>query len=149
MSRSPAIFAIVSGLVVVAAIIIALLVLPSPWEARKRKLDDVRVRDLSALAGAIAGYARSNDGRLPAKLSDIQNSSTQQNMAIALQDPVTGAPYDYIVKDEKNYELCARFETTGPDIAVATYLVSWRHEVGPRCFALKLSSPSPPLPPIR
>jgi len=131
-----------SGLIVVAAVITAFFVLPSPWEARKQKLDDVRVRDLNALTNAIAGYARNNEGRLPAKLSDMQNFTPQQNITVGLRDPVTAAPYEYAVKDETNYELCATFEATGPDIS-ASYLVSWRHEAGRRCFPLKL----PPMPP--
>jgi hypothetical protein len=142
MNRSSLVFMTGSGLIVVAAVMTAFFVLPSPWEARKQKLDDVRVRDLNALTSAIAGYARNNDGRLPAKLSDMQNSTPQQNITVGLRDPVTAAPYEYAVKDEKNYELCATFEATGPDIS-ASYLVSWRHEAGRRCFPLKL----PPMPP--
>jgi hypothetical protein len=142
MNRRSVFFVIGSGLIVVVAVATAFFVLPSPWEARKGRLDDVRVRDLNALNGVIVGYARNNEGRLPAKLSDMQNSNIQQNITVSLRDPVTAAPYEYVAKDEKNYELCATFESTGPDIS-ATYLVSWRHEAGRRCFPLKL----PPMPP--
>jgi hypothetical protein len=141
MNRRSLFFVMGSGLIVVAAVVTALFVLPSPWEARKRKLDDIRVRDLNALNGAIAGYARNNEGRLPAKLSDMQNSNTSPNLAVSLRDPVTAAGYGYSVKDEKSYELCATFEATGPDIS-ATYLVSWSHKAGTHCFPLKL----PPMP---
>ena len=141
MNRRSVFFVIGSGLIVLVTVGTAFFVLPSPWETRKRRLDDIRVHDLNALNGAIAGYARNNEGRLPAKLSDMQNSNTQQNLSVSLRDPVTGAPYEYFAKDEKNYELCATFESTGPDLS-ATYLVSWRHEAGWRCFALKL----PPMP---
>jgi hypothetical protein len=75
----------------------------------------------------------------------MQNSNPQQNTAMTLRDPATATPFESTIKDEKNYELCATFEASGPDIS-ANYLVSWRHEAGHRCFQLKL----PPMPtPVR
>lgn len=55
MNRPSLVFAIGSALLVITAVATAFFVLPAPWEARKRKLDDIRVRDLNTLTAAIAG----------------------------------------------------------------------------------------------
>jgi hypothetical protein len=45
----------------------------------------------------------------------MQNSNPQQNTAMTLRDPATATPYESTIEDEKNYELCATFEASGPE----------------------------------
>jgi hypothetical protein len=112
-----------------AAVVVALLVLGPRSTERSRRLDDVRVDQLSAIARTVdLVYART--GRLPASLEEV---GTHGGDGLAVADPQTGRPYRYQVKGPAAFSVCAEFQHPSdgrsPDF--------WRHGAGPMCFDLE------------
>jgi len=117
----------------------------SPAEARRRKADQQRVNDLSAIAKTLRDMA--GKGSDPKKLSDIHIESWRGGNA--RQDPETRQPYEYRRIDHLNFELCATFETdtiSNPSSYDVEDTYSWyqaedvfkKHRRGRNCFKLSV-----------
>lgn len=139
MSRRARLFAGLAALVVAITTVAAFIVIGSPWEIRRERLDAQRIADLQRLSAAIESYHRAH-GRLPEQLADLER---EPRHFVDIRDPVSGEAYDYIAgEDEMTYRLCARFETdsdrgvprTGRDSAHF-----WRHEPGRVCYAFTVT----------
>ncbi len=93
-----------AALVVVAGLVIGGFFLgDSPKEARARRLDDRRVQDLWSVQSTVESYWGLKQ-ELPetlAQASEFYSSITS--------DPGSGAPYEYRVISETDYELCTTF----------------------------------------
>ena len=107
MSRSNAAFVTLASLIVGCAIVAGVLVIAPPWEARKQKLDEIRLRDLMQLTFKIEQYFRVNKV-LPNSLEDLLKSpsTTPSNW----KDPETGSAYEYVPRSAPDYQLCATFQ---------------------------------------
>jgi hypothetical protein len=145
-ARASLLLIVASSATVVAAIAGGLILVGPPDEVRKKRLDEVRVRDLRALTTAIANFRRTN-GRLPEDLSRLQQAVL--GPAVRMSDPVSGEAYEYRISAmANNYDLCAVFEAEGryeirpPDgvvgIVASPTLISpfWNHGRGRHCFTL-------------
>lgn len=130
--------ALIGGFVVLVtvAVIGGLLALPSPSEERARRLDERRVEDLRGISRAMDLYW-TRTGRLPGSLRELSGES---GVSISIDDPGTAEDYELRLLDGAAYELCANFETSGPDEAAAAASdVSedfWSHGIGRQCFPL-------------
>ncbi len=127
----------VAAAAVLVVLVGGLLLAGSPRRERQRVLDAQRVSELARIAGEVETYAWDN-GRLPAKLTDLLGPTTGANLP--LRDPVTRAPYGYRTLDSLTYELCATFDsadslTAMPFSGVAEF---WRHPAGPKCFTCRV-----------
>ncbi|MEP7087896.1 MAG: hypothetical protein ABI884_11360 [Gemmatimonadota bacterium] len=134
---------IAAALVVVAG----LMVIGAPSQARDRRLDQLRVDDLSSLSVAVDDYW-SKHSTLPNAADSLV--STHQLDKVPT-DPVSRAPYTYLVSGERSYRLCATFAQPS-DTAASTdvrdwtlaigarHSHSWRHGAGKSCFDLTPSS---------
>jgi hypothetical protein len=118
------------GTAVVAAIVGGLVLVGSPSAERRRRLDEVRVNDLTQLKYAVDLYWN-REGTLPpsvdalATMPDARFRSTM--------DPSTSEPYAYRAIDATRYELCATFETE--DAAGRPFGDRfWAHGAGRKCF---------------
>ena len=78
-----------------------------PGQARKERRDQERSDDLNALVRLVDCLANANQGRLPDRLKP----DGECNWLTQLNDPFTGAPYEYVVTGPRSYRLCAAFET--------------------------------------
>lgn len=125
--------------VVVAVIVAALMILGSPVEARRLRMDEKRVADLQALAGMADAY-RARHGRLPPALRELERDGSAQ---LRTRDPRTGQPYEYRVIDTVRYELCARFERSSAE-AGADHVAFWYHGRGRTCFRVDARQPMRP-----
>ena len=115
---------------VVAAVVAGLYVLGTPSEERVFRLDERRVRDLSALAGAVDVYWTRYQ-RLPDSLDDLRN----QMGATVSPDAGSGSAYEYRVLDGgMAYELCATFERASGGEGRAGSDGFWSHRAGRQCF---------------
>ena len=145
MSASEArLFAVLSGLVVLAGVIAGLLAIGSPQEIRLRRLDEARVGDLVALSQAILSY-RSSHSALPQSLSALAGSAEGDRgyLRPVLIDP-EGRPYEYAGKGGSVYELCAIFDRTianEAEIGRAESIFA-RHGEGRQCFTLDAAAPA-------
>jgi hypothetical protein len=119
---------------VFASIVAGLVLLGPPSEARARKLDEQRVRDLQQVAGAVDLH-RTRQGGLPATLGEASREMGQPPVS---GDPVTGEPYPYRVVGADTYELCADFQRASEAQARAGAAAEfWSHRAGHQCFELK------------
>lgn len=132
--------------IVSAMVIAGFFIVGSPKEERMRQFDERRVNDLSSLQYEIINYWQSKL-KLPTKLEDL-NSDIKGFTAYV--DPETGTSYEYAVKGDLKFELCATFALQSEEMAntvnaVPTapvrapiykdvYRESWKHDAGRVCF---------------
>ena len=141
--RLPAIFAGASAVAVVVAVVLGLVVVGSPGEARERGLDVVRVSNLRDIVRGVDIYWE-RSGSLPASLEAL--SSERDIDIVSIVDPQTRAPYAFRTTGEKAYELCATFSLDAPtdQASLRTYPYRerfWRHQAGTYCFELEAIEP--------
>lgn len=114
------------------AIVSGLIIVGSPSQARLRRLDERRVRDLVSITRAVNGYWTRN-ARLPASLGELrQNPGTD----VESRDPLTSQPYGYDVVGGKTYELCADFQMESREERDPYSGRFWSHPAGRHCFRL-------------
>ena len=141
--RLPVIFAGASAVAVVVAVVLGLVVVGSPGEARERGLDVVRVSNLRDIVRGVDVYWE-RSGSLPASLEAL--SSERDIDIVSIVDPQTRAPYAFRTTGEKAYELCATFSLDAPtdQASLRTYPYRerfWRHQAGTYCFDLEAIEP--------
>ncbi len=136
---------IVIGIVVVA-IITGFFVVGSPHNERLRKYDERRVSDLQFLQSEIINFWQQK-GVLPKTSGDLQDDIRGISVPV---DPETTAPYEYRVKNQNQFLLCANFNlnTLTPDPEMRNIGIlrpqqleqypfgstDWRHDRGRVCF---------------
>jgi hypothetical protein len=114
------------------AIVAGLIIVGSPSEARMRRLDERRVRDLVSITRAVNAYWTRN-ARLPASLGQlVQTPATD----VESQDPLTSQPYAYGVVGGTTYELCADFQANSQEESHPYFGRFWSHPAGRHCFRL-------------
>jgi len=136
--RAPSIFSSAATVVVVAAVIAGFFAIGTPGEQRLGRLDQQRVVNLTLILAAIQSYQNRNKA-LPESLVMVQRSGWQ---SLILKDPVSGEPYEYKVRDEVSYDLCANFGTESNDADAnmngPSYVPPaspfWHHSRGRQCF---------------
>jgi type II secretory pathway pseudopilin PulG len=120
--------------VVAASVIAAIVVLGAPSVQRQRKMDGVRVQNLSLIALSVSGYF-TRHRELPADLAALAN---EPGYHIARSDPDTGKSYGYQVLGATSYRLCADFTrdsaSDSPQGFGAYANVTWAHGRGHQCF---------------
>jgi len=136
MKPPATLFAVLSAIAVIAAVVVGLAVIGSPGEFRMRRFDEQRATDLSSISTAVRSHRLTHES-LPQKLGDLQSALTY-----GLKDPV-GRPYEYAVKDEFSYELCAEFDTATDTLAAARFSsVFEKHGSGRQCFTQEARPPA-------
>jgi hypothetical protein len=121
--------------VVTVAVLVALALgvraIGNPREARQHRLDGTRVEALERISAGVNLYHQRH-GRLPENLQALREFSN-----VRLQDPDTGAPFEYRATGEQKYELCATFARHTREDAGTTF---WSHPAGRHCFDLAVRS---------
>lgn len=122
--------AVVVTALVCGAVFWAFATVGTPGAARKRDIDQARLRDLQEIHWEIERFFR-EEHRLPNRLQELSLNSER------LVDPVSKKPYEYIVKDTQNYQLGAEFALAdeGGD---HFYDRDWRHGSGLHHFSFKV-----------
>src|SRR5580698_2076690 len=132
-SRSMILPAIVTA-VVAASVVAAIVMLGGPGAQRQRKMDEVRVQNLTFIALSINGYFTRHK-ELPADLDALVK---EPGYRISRLDPDTGKPYGYEILGATSYRLCADFSvdsaTDSPQGYGAYVSVDWAHGSGHQCF---------------
>ena len=126
---SAGLFASLSVVVALAAIIAGLAVIGSPDAIRLRRSDLRRTADFDSIVRAIQAYRLTHEN-LPRTLDELSS--------VSLRDPL-GRPYEYSVKDAYSYELCTEFDTVqdGPGNTSAPSYKFEKHGSGRQCFSLE------------
>jgi len=145
VSPAGAAAAIAAAVVVVAG----LITLGTPSRARERRIDGVRVGDLSMLSNAIDEYWKKH-AALPEVLDSLVSTHELDRVPA---DPESKAAYTYLVSGARSYRLCAIFAqptdtSQGANdrdgiFSISGYIGpyqrhshSWRHDKGESCFDL-------------
>jgi hypothetical protein len=166
--RLPAnILALRWGAIVVTAVAIVtgFVITGSPWRARYGRLDADRVHNLQSIQRNIVTYWQLKT-QLPASLDALRDDVRGYVVPV---DPTTGASYEYRAIGERQFELCATFQTdtkkggavrsTSRRYAPDDTWEGWQHGTGRTCFTRTIdpdryppkkapATPPPPPPPI-
>jgi hypothetical protein len=130
-------FGIGAAAVVVCAFLIGLGVAGTPGVQRHIQADHRRVDDLRVIAGAIYQRATIPGEPVPAALPQLVGKQVPQ---ARIADPETGKPYEYRVKSESEYELCAVF-SAAEEQNPYQQTQFWYHGKGRTCFTLNAKRP--------
>lgn len=141
--RFHAVFGVIASVVVAIAVAWGFLLVGSPGTRRLERLDEQRLQDLQAIAREVhalvveADQPPSLKAQLPKTLQELAERARSER--IKLNDPESGEPYVYLVKDESTLELCATF--TKPRNSDSS--VFWNHPAGAHCFKINVLDPPP------
>lgn len=141
--KSPKFFVrMLCGTVAVAAIG-GFFLIGSPKEARLLRFDEQRVMDLQNIQWQVVNFWQSK-GRLPESLANLQDPIAGFSASV---DPETKDSYEYQMKAETIFELCAVFSrpSSARDqqqiLKAVSYFPApfsqdqnWAHEAGRACF---------------
>lgn len=130
MKISPSLFAGFIAFSVALAIAGGLTIIDSPRTSRLKRLDVKRLRDLQGLSAAINTFKSKTHG-LPETLDQVTRE--QSAVAINLRDDAQ-QPYEYRVKDDASYELCARFDANDGGGYAYGVPGGGKHPAGRYCF---------------
>jgi len=142
-------------IIVGGGIIWTFFVIDSPSVQRAKRFDDIRVNRLMSLSNSIQNFygfdKNIGNQRLPATVEQLVNDPMVFIEKDGLIDPLTKQPFTYQILGDKNYELCAIFETDNTQTAnnlnqSSTLAIprfegnkSFIHVQGNQCFSLSVS----------
>ncbi len=135
------IFAWGTSSLILIAIVAGFFIMGTPAEQRAKRFDEQRIQNLQVLQSEIINYWQVK-GSLPQNLDALKNSVTGFTPPL---DPATNLPYEYNIKNDLTFELCADFASDGNDMKVGYknmmprfdsygYEANWDHGVGRTCF---------------
>jgi hypothetical protein len=127
--------AVAATAAVAVVLVLGFLELGGPGTQRLVQADAKRVNALRALSWAANNRWNLSKHVLPPSLDAIARSNSK--------DPVTGAPYEYHVIGDSQYELCATFARANREGA-AQGNAAWDHPQGHYCFQLDAARPVQP-----
>jgi hypothetical protein len=142
--RVHAAFALAASTVVAAALAWGFYLVGSPMDRRQVRFDEQRLQDLQTIAREIRLMVVDSHGdknelkeALPKTLAEaIERARDQQ---INSRDPDTGAPYEYTVKNDSTFEICAQFARPRDWDSD----VFWNHAAGKHCYTINVLDPPP------
>ncbi|NNK48826.1 MAG: hypothetical protein HKP01_08140 [Gemmatimonadetes bacterium] len=121
----------VATTVVGASIVAGVFVVGTPARGRLESLDADRIEDLQGIMRAVDRFWTDHE-RLPETLVELAEDPRFQANTV---DPGSTESYEYHVRGDETYALCAVFdrESRAPRRAPEDF---WSHGVGRRCFEL-------------
>jgi hypothetical protein len=94
----------------IAAITVGLLAVGGPNAARRDRADDLRLADLTGIAGTLRCTINGVAAPLPQTLADWRPPVCDRYFgAISLIDRETGAPFRYVRQGGDGFRICAQF----------------------------------------
>ena len=138
MKKVHAFFSVASSLVVVVTVVWGAFLVGSPGTARLQRFDQQRLSDLQTIYREIQDLCHDPDIKdklkrpLPDTLEALAASARSER--INLTDPQTLECYDYRIKGNATYEVCATFSfSRESDVDVF-----WNHAPGKCCFTIRV-----------
>jgi hypothetical protein len=128
-------FALISGLLVVGAIVWGFTVMGLPQSQRATQLDATRINDLQSIQSQITYYYQQK-ATVPATLNDLVDPISNYTLPT---DPETDLAYQYEKVSSSSFKLCANFATSQILTTVRPALPkeisqNWQHQKGIFCF---------------
>ncbi|MBK8979794.1 MAG: hypothetical protein IPM29_28180 [Planctomycetes bacterium] len=134
-------FGAVSATVVAGALIWGLVLTGMPHQRRVERFDEQRLSDLQHIQAEIQALCHDPERPeilkqpLPQSLAELAERARQWR--IDWHDPVTDAPYGYVVTGPSTYELTATFALP----RAAGRAVFWDHPAGTHTFRIDVLDP--------
>lgn len=137
--------AITTAVVILGSIIGGFFLVGSPMHQRDIRMDDQRVSDLQNIQSQILNFW-TQKGSIPKTLDDLKDPL---NGFLAPMDPISKKSYEYTVKGEHDFELCATFSNASGAEQSNRYktvpmmypagtgngmMDIWTHSAGRSCF---------------
>lgn len=141
--RFHAVFAVFATALVAIAVGWGFMLVGSPGTRRLERFDEQRLQDLQAIAREVHALVVGADksptlkGPLPKTFQEVVERARTER--IKRNDPETGEPYGYVVKNETTFELCATFT----QVRDSDHSVFWNHPAGAHCFTIDVLDPPP------
>lgn len=137
---------ILASLIAVSAVILGFIAGGTPFEARLRKFDLERTRNLQQLSSCVSSFAYDNE-RLPVSLDELKNNA-RYNYCSRIADPETHKDYGYSLISKNEFNLCGEFNLSNLDEVVNIgYYDNWqRHDTGQNCQNQTVTFGKLPLP---
>jgi len=134
----PRIVAIITSVLAVASIVLGFFIVGTPTAQRAIRLDEQRVNDLASIQSEAINYF-SLKRELPATANVLNNTITGFSVPT---NPDTKAAYEYNVKSDLEFELCATFTQASLEAQTAYSPMNygsvngqnWVHDAGRVCF---------------
>lgn len=129
------ILSIVALFIVAGSVILGFWQAGSPFRQRLVKFDERKISDLSSLQGQLVYVFWQQKGRLPEKLSELNDPIS----AFSVPTDPQGGEYEYRKTAEMSFELCANFNLQS-DLSQPNYagmmpkMDVWEHGAGRVCF---------------
>ncbi len=125
-------------------IVASLIISGLPTDQRKQKFDELRLKHLQTIQSQLFYYTQVKEA-LPQSLDDL--TKIPQGYTIP-KDPEKNTEYEYLRKNNEEFELCAQFITSN-ELEQEKYLKSptpyypvvnqdWKHGIGRVCFTRKV-----------
>ena len=124
--------ALAASVVIVAAIGIGLYLTGPPGEQRLGRFDQQRVMHLTQIRQSVDEYWRTHRA-LPARVDEDVIGITMQRVP---RDPENDAGYEYEVRGDDAYRLCAVFNRASADHLADEF---WSHDAGRHCFDFRVT----------
>jgi hypothetical protein len=138
-------FAWITSIVLVGAIIAGFFIVGTPGEQRDKRYDAQRVQDLQSIQSQVFSFY-SQKQQIPQSIAELETDVTGFVVPV---DPETKQSYEYIVTGELTFDLCATFaseqktDQTKPGVGFDSYSIygpygpidgNWDHAAGRVCF---------------
>ena len=127
-------FAILTAAGAGTALCFGLMTTGIPSVQRHIEADSRRVQDLRSIAGDLNAKKE-----LPRSLEELRS----RRPTLRVTDPETGKRYEYMSKNDNEYELCATFAADGDQSTPPFAGEFWAHPKGRACFSLDKTKPMP------
>ena len=124
--------ALAAAVVFVAAVGVGLYLAGSPGEQRLVRFDQQRVLHLTEIRKSIDEYWRTHRA-LPARVDEDVIGITMPRVP---RDPETDAEYEYELRGDDAYRLCAVFSRASADHMADEF---WAHDAGRHCFDFQVT----------
>jgi len=102
-------------------------------------MDNEVLVKLNRLDSSVRSYYIENE-KLPADFGELAMEFSYLDSE-DFEDSATGEKIEYMIKEEKTFELCANFRASNKeefDIYNDIYGKEWRHNAGQQCFERKI-----------
>ncbi len=123
------------------ALIAAFFFIDSPAQVRNQKFDQIIINKFSQIDGAISAYYGENK-KLPENLKDLlSGGSTYYITEDDITDSASNKIFDYNIKAEDAYELCAFFRTENKSQKSDEFYyvdTRWLHDSGYQCLKQRI-----------
>jgi hypothetical protein len=129
-----------TGVLIVVTVLAGFMIVGTPAEARKMRLDNQRVSDLQSIQWQVVNYWQLKQA-LPVSIVELEDPISGY---LNPRDPETGELYVYRPTGPLSFELCATFAASGdadwgkgepmPIRAYGSIEGSWAHGAGEQCF---------------